>query len=116
MFVAFAKPIAAAIVLIASGPQIPRFDIEKMCRSTMEDHWDHATMHECRHEERAARDGLQRRWLKIPLSYREQCAGSADEVDPSYVELMTCIETDVELAKQNAGGSRDVTTPDSDDQ
>jgi hypothetical protein len=118
MLVAFAKPIAAGILLVASGPQMPRFDIEQICHATADVHWDHTTMHECRREERAARDDLQHRWLRIPLRYREQCVGSALEVSPSYVELGECIETDLEIDKQKTPRSpapQEVDIPDADD-
>jgi hypothetical protein len=97
MFVAFIKPIAASILLAASGPQMPNYDIEQVCHSNSEVVWDHATRHECRHDERAARNDLQHQWLKIPLRYKEQCVQSLTGVDPSYVELSACIQSSLDL-------------------
>jgi hypothetical protein len=116
MFAAFVQPIAASILLVASGSQVPRFDIEQICQSTSEVHWNHATMHNCRHDERAARNDLRHQWLKIPLRFREQCAASDTDVSPSYVELSACIQTDLDLDKGDSSSAHNVPAPDSDDQ
>jgi hypothetical protein len=97
MFVTFVKPIAVSILLVASGPQMPRFDIERVCQSTPEVHWNHATMSGCRHDERAARNDLRQKWLQIPLRYRQQCVAESAGIDPSYVELSACIQTVLDL-------------------
>jgi hypothetical protein len=105
MFVALVKPIAASVLLVASGSQIPKFDVGQICQAPAAVHWDQETIKNCRAEETAARNDLQSRWSKLPARYREQCAVSDSDVAPSYVELSTCIQTALDLDKDRAAAA-----------
>jgi hypothetical protein len=70
---------------IAQNTDIPRFDIDRSCRT------DPATG--CRQDEMQARDQFEQRWAQFSRANRIHCAAPAAETDPpSYVRLLTCMQ------------------------
>jgi hypothetical protein len=85
-------PPAPPVVLAAET--VPKFDIGPTCRaSSGTDGLAIGTADRCRKQEMEARDQLQQQWAKFPAGDRSQCAATAGRGIPSYVMLLSCLET-----------------------
>jgi hypothetical protein len=70
---------------------MPRFDIVRSCRA---DTNSSVEMDRCVDEEKEARDRLQPQWLVFDRADRLTCTAETNlDSTPSYVELLTCLET-----------------------
>lgn len=89
----------------ATGTAFPELDVHRMCKNTVL--YGHAPKEllGCRHDERAARDDLKARWTKIPAEYKRRCMYDPEPVDPSYVELQSCIDNNLYAANPKFGTS-----------
>jgi hypothetical protein len=73
---------------------VPKFDIGPTCRATSgTDGLALGTADRCRRQETEARDQLQQQWTKFPAADRSQCSATAGRGVPSYVMLLSCLET-----------------------
>jgi hypothetical protein len=79
----------------------PRFDVGPSCRGASDQHLAYGqSFIECIRDETAARDEVSRNWSSYTGSARGRC--SAEVMiggDPSYVELLTCMELDKMTSK-----------------
>lgn len=75
--------------LIATD-QVPTLDITPGCRATV----DTAGMSEqsCLSDERAAHDHLVKAWPQFAARDKVSCTDQTRTYNPSYVELLTCLE------------------------
>ncbi len=91
--------LAAAILLmlsIASGAaqQLPTFNIEETCRAAHPlGPEDRDPYQGCMKDEGAARNELQRQWMRFEAGNRDLCAEETRVGGyPSYVEVLTCLQ------------------------
>ncbi len=73
---------------------VPNMDLNKLCRAVeRSDTSDKDRRHWCLEDERDAKNELQRRWHTLSAAERSACMpSSTGGVEPSYVELLTCLE------------------------
>jgi hypothetical protein len=77
-----------SFLLIAD--EMPVFDAAKGCRATNSvagDRYDR-----CIRDENSARDELSKQWSQFSASQRRQCSQEVRGFEPSYVELLTCLQ------------------------
>jgi hypothetical protein len=75
---------------LAAVDPVPVLDVGPGCRATLEA----AQMSEqtCLRDEQAARDDLAKVWSQFPAGDKTSCVGQTKNYNPSYVELLTCLE------------------------
>jgi hypothetical protein len=76
------------LLLVASQP--PAFDIEPTCRASTEDIVQ--TRQSCENDEDSARQQLAKQWGQFVGSDKAMCTDLTKSFDPSYVELLSCLE------------------------
>jgi hypothetical protein len=95
------------IVLIAAAiSAIPHFDIDRICRGDGSDRakQEYKT---CIGSEQTALSALQQKWAQYPARLRKECAHIARIAPEStYVELQTCIESQIGDAKTRAAPNK----------
>jgi hypothetical protein len=96
-------PVLWPIVLVAAHTalaEVPRFDIEPTCRGASAGSGFQRPQGACERDEQQARNALQQKWTTFSLAERERCT-TMTEMDgsPSYVELLTCLQTASEASK-----------------
>jgi len=91
------NPILAApfaLLLIAnSHADVPTLDVRPSCRAAAM--WDVTTkdaMQSCMGDERHAHDQLVGEWAKFNAADRATCLGTLMDFEPTYTELLTCLE------------------------
>jgi hypothetical protein len=68
----------------------PKFDIARACQS---EGGSNEEQKRCADDETQARDALQTEWLQFTPSAKKMCYEEANiDSNPSYVELLTCLE------------------------
>ena len=96
------------IVLVAAGTliagaalaQVPTLDIGPTCRAAASGSNAPDPEAACKRDEDQARAALEKRWTDFPASERRRCTSLTQMGgSPSYVELLTCLETAAEAAK-----------------
>lgn len=95
------------IVLIATAlSALPHFDIDRICRGdgSVRAKAEYKT---CLGSEQTALATLQQKWAQYPAKIRKECAHVARIAPEStYVELQTCIESQVGDAKTSAAPNK----------
>ena len=92
----------AAAVLAST---IPTYDVGRICRSDVELAQDESNFDSCINDERAAKEHIAREWATYPPSAKRQCLSNTNEdLDQSYVELMTCFQIEDWMKHLNAVG------------
>ncbi|HLJ71415.1 MAG TPA: hypothetical protein VKU03_08865 [Roseiarcus sp.] len=91
------------IILIAAAiSALPHFDIDRICRGDGSDRAK-AEYKTCTGSEQTALAALQQKWAQYPAKLRKECAHVARVAPEStYVELQTCIESQIGDAKTGA--------------
>ncbi len=76
--------------LISADP-VPTLNIGPGCRATT----DAAGMSEtdCLDDEKSAREDLLKEWAQFSAQDKVMCTDETKSYDPSYVELLTCLES-----------------------
>jgi hypothetical protein len=99
-------PMPLSMIIVASqlttmvADTMPRFDIVRSCRA---DSNSSAEMDRCVDEEKQARDRLQPQWPAFDRADRLTCTAETSlDSAPSYVELLTCLETARDSKKPRA--------------
>src|SRR5258708_39032256 len=74
---------------LVSADQVPTLDVGPGCKAT-----DVAEMSQtaCVDDEKKAREDLLKQWRQFSASDKAMCTDSTKDYDPSYVELLTCLE------------------------
>jgi hypothetical protein len=68
----------------------PKFDIARVCQS---EGGSNEEQKSCADDETQARETLQTEWIQFTPSAKKQCYEEANiDSNPSYVELLTCLE------------------------
>lgn len=105
-----AVPLALLLIANSNGG-VPTFDVRPSCRAAAM--WDVAdAMESCMADEQNAHDQLVSEWTKFNTADRTTCLGPIMEFEPTYTELLTCLQmgTDASgaaLARNGAGDLRD---------
>jgi hypothetical protein len=81
--------LASQLVLVAAD-KAPAFNVEPTCRATVTDGLE--TLKSCENDEEAAQQQLVKQWGQFATSDRAMCTDLVTGYDPSYVELLSCLE------------------------
>ena len=81
--------LASQLVLVAAD-KAPAFNVEPTCRATMTDGME--TLKSCQNDEKTAQQQLVKEWSQFATSDRAMCTDLVKSYDPSYVELLSCLE------------------------
>ena len=86
--------IAGASQSLAATDSVPKYDIERNCRSELSGGSPTGeTMASCKASEERARDQLAPRWSSFSAADKKMCTQETQiDGSPSYVELETCLE------------------------
>jgi hypothetical protein len=88
-------------LLVADG--VPTLDIEPGCRAAakMGDRLSlDESLRQCLSDEKSARSELERQWLQFPPALRQRCIATTETGgDPSYVEVLVCLQMGVDAAQ-----------------
>lgn len=87
----------------AARMRVPNWNVGPSCRETANFALsDSQTAESCIADEAEARDELTKKWLSYVPAARARCAAEAGlGGDPSYVELLVCLDLDKELSNFN---------------
>ena len=93
---------SVALTVVVLGSQVesaraadpPRLSVEHSCAAAAKGAISIGRDQEaCMRDERAAQDLLTKSWSQYSVAHKTQCVGMTTQGSPSYVELVTCIET-----------------------
>jgi hypothetical protein len=91
----------ARVLLVADG--VPSLDVEAGCRAAakMGDSLSlDETLRQCLSDEKSARSELERQWTQFPPALRQRCVSTTETGgDPSYVEVLVCLQMGVDAAQ-----------------
>jgi hypothetical protein len=89
--------LAGTSQLSAATDDVPKFDIERNCRSELSAGSSIGeTLASCKADEERARDALAPRWSSFSAADKKMCIQETQiDGSPSYVELETCLEMTV---------------------
>jgi hypothetical protein len=78
----------------AAGDQMPRLSVEKSCKEAQDSTGGDPgqTYKNCLADENDARKALAEKWSSFKPSTRRSCVEAGANPNPSYVELLTCLE------------------------
>jgi uncharacterized protein len=82
------------LLLIALASPAPNVSLESICRSAQSDALPEEkarAYQSCIDEERAAREQVQKKWIKASVSARADCA-PLKGIPTSYVAMLTCLD------------------------
>jgi hypothetical protein len=99
--------LVAMLALIAALDRVPTFNVEPACRYLADRAASLDDMKVCLSHEQAAREQLAQEWAAFALEDRAHCARLATVGDPSYADLLTCLE----LARETRAKHDDIRTP-----
>jgi hypothetical protein len=87
-----ALPVALHLVVAASSG-VPTFDIRPSCQAAAaEETAISDRMQACVSTEQDAHNQLVKNWTTYQVVDRSRCVGMMTEFDPSYTELLTCLD------------------------
>lgn len=91
----------ASSFLVLAADRIPQFDPQPSCQAASQAAASlKRDTENCLRDERKARSALEQEWAGFTPQQRSQCARlSTAGGRPSYVELLTCLETAKQAAK-----------------
>lgn len=99
----------ASIILLAglsaaAAAEVPRLDVERMCRdSAAADPTIDYSPKRCIDSENQARDQLAQKWQNFSAADRQECTQVATMGGTaSYVELITCLEMNAAVRQERA--------------
>jgi hypothetical protein len=110
MLISFSTLVLASQLIIPVADSVPKFNIERGCKvdstSTTLDVGLDESIKRCVQDEQKARDQLQTQWSQFATSDRVMCSSAATNtesagVPPSYVDLLTCLQGQLLVKKQN---------------
>lgn len=92
--VVLVSALASTSQLSAARDAVPKFDIERSCRSELSGGSSTGeTMASCKADEERARGELSPRWSVFSRADKTVCIQETQiDGSPSYVELLTCLE------------------------
>jgi hypothetical protein len=105
-----AMPFAfGAALLVADAENVPSLDIEASCRAAarMGDRLSLDTsLRQCLADENSARDQLAKQWTQFSPALRQRCVATTTAGgDPSYVEVLVCLQMGRDAAQMDRSSS-----------
>jgi hypothetical protein len=89
--------LCASLPFTLIADSVPKFDIARECRF---EGGSQAVLAKCAEDEAAARDQVHPVWIQSSAADRASCVGQTSmDGTPSYVELLTCLETARDVKK-----------------
>jgi hypothetical protein len=99
MLISFSTLVLASQLIVTVADNVPNFNIERKCKAANVSAFDpsaslNARIKGCVDDEQAAKDQLQMQWAHFAPSDKKMCMGltTHDSLNPSYVELLTCLQ------------------------
>jgi hypothetical protein len=88
----FAVPVALHLIVAASSA-VPNLDVVPSCRAAAAAQFENTNrMQACIGSEQEARGQLVKEWPTFPDADRTSCVNQIMDFDPSYIELLTCLD------------------------
>jgi hypothetical protein len=105
----FALPLAAQLV-IAVADGVPKFDVTGSCRAAAAAATDQGRLQTCIDSEHKARDQLAKDWSTFAAGDRTNCVSAMRGFQPTYTELITCLEMERDVRQLRAQAPKDEAT------
>jgi hypothetical protein len=90
-------------LLLAVADNVPSLNVEPACRAAakMGDSLSlDTTLRQCLADEKSARDQLEKEWTQFTPALRQRCVATTQTGgDPSYVEVLVCLQIDRECIR-----------------
>ena len=86
----FLEFVLASQLIMVAADKAPAFNVEPTCRATMTDGME--TLKSCENDEKTAQQQLVKQWGQFAAPDRAMCSDLVKSYDPSYVELLSCLE------------------------
>ena len=87
-------------LIAASGGGVPALDVRPSCRvAAAAQIANAARMQDCMATEQDARNRLIESWTKFNIADRSSCVGTMENFEPTYTELLTCLELATDARK-----------------
>ena len=94
-----AVPLALHLIAGSNGG-VPTLDVRPSCRAAaIAEVTTKDAMQSCMADEQNAHDQLVRQWTKFNTADRASCLGPIMEFEPTYTELLTCLEMATDTRK-----------------
>lgn len=110
MFPSISSLALSSTLLLAIADNVPTLNVESGCRAAakMGDSLSLDTsLRQCLADENNARDQLQEQWMQFPEAVRERCVATTETgSNPSYVEVLTCLQMDRDAAQIERSGAK----------
>lgn len=105
-----AIPLAlGATLLHAVADNVPTLNVEPGCRAAakMGDSLSlDATLRQCLADEKSARNQLEKQWTQFSPALRQRCIATTETGgDPSYVEVLVCLQMGQDASEMNKSAS-----------
>src|SRR5262249_42465391 len=81
----------ASQLVVTVADQVPSFHVRPACRAPVDIVGTSAES--CLNDEKEARQQLAKEWSQFSARDREMCTDETKSYNPSYVELLTCLES-----------------------
>jgi hypothetical protein len=91
MFLSLSGALLASQLVVTVADQVPKIDIMPSCRGAAAMGMG-ATLQNCVGDEQSARDQLVKEWPQFSTPDKTSCTKEISGFEPSYVELLTCLE------------------------
>ncbi|HEY7297868.1 MAG TPA: hypothetical protein VH684_08035 [Xanthobacteraceae bacterium] len=88
---------ALGLPAIAFADEVPSYDVRATCRVEAQDVDSAGTATACVTQEQQAREALVSQWVQFAPESRTTCMEAQGGFSPSYVELLTCLQTAKEV-------------------
>jgi hypothetical protein len=100
-----AVPLVAAFLTVSNA--VPRFDVTPSCKGAADAGYvdkSKERLQICIESEQKARAELEKSWAQFDPSDRNYCVRASDGFEPTYTELITCLEMqrDVKRIRQES--------------
>jgi hypothetical protein len=100
----------AGSVALAAADAMPNFSVEPSCRAAARNAAQPDYTAVCRNSEQKARDEVERQWPQLNAADKAQCVPTATAGgNPTYTELLTCLELAREVRQIHAKGQSTTT-------
>ena len=96
-----ALPVAAHLV-VAVADRVPNLDVKPSCRAAAVDATTKDRMQSCIESEQKIRDQLAKDWSSYPAADRTNCLAGIMNFEPTYTELITCLEMERDVKQSRA--------------
>lgn len=104
MFPSLSSLALGSTLVLAVADQVPTLNVEPGCRAAarMGDRLSLDTsLRQCLVDEKGAREELDNEWTQFSLALRQRCVATTQSGggDPSYVEVLVCLQMGRDAAK-----------------